>query len=436
MSTVLQSPPGASPGSSTEPGQMPDALRYWRWRVFASTWFCYVGFYFCRKPFSIVKSTLKTELGFTADDLGQIGSAYLIAYAIGQFVAAGMGSRLGARINLLLGMSLSIAVGVACGFANSRGTFMALMVLSGLAQATGWSGNVGTMANWFHRQERGKVMGWWATNFTMGSLIAGPFAAWVLGNYGWNASFFAGSVVLSAILVFFSFNQRDRPEDLGLPAVIEPGTVAEAADSGPIRFSRQAWTNILMVGLFYFFVKFIRYALWGWAPFFLTENYHLSSENAGYWSTAFDVAGIPGVFLCGWLSDRVFKSRRVTVSLISTLGLVAATGLLCTVGLASLDAFIACLLFLGLTLYGPDALMTGAGAMDIGSRRSAVVAAGIISGFGSVGPIVQELLIGKMYDAKSGDLGPIFAMLLGSAIAAALTLLVMLWRNKSGRADL
>lgn len=411
-------------------------LTQWRWRIFASTWFCYVGFYFCRKPFSIVKSTLGKELHLDANALGQIGAAYLIAYAIGQFVAAGMGSKLGPRVNLLLGMAISIGTGIACGFANTQGMFMALMALSGLAQATGWSGNVGTMANWFHRQERGKVMGWWATNFTMGSLVAGPFAAWVLGRYGWQATFFAGSLVLSGIWAFFVFNQRDRPEDLGLPAVVEPGAeYFDPAETGPIRFSRDAWVNILLIGVFYFFLKFIRYALWGWAPYFLTENFHETSEAAGYWSTAFDVAGIPGVFLCGWLSDRVFKSRRVTISLISTLGLVVATLLLATLGLGSRDAFVACLLLVGLTLYGPDALMTGAGAMDIGSRRGAIVAAGIISGFGSVGPIVQELVIGKMYDSKSGDLTAIFAMLLASAIAGAACLAFMLLRNRQGKAD-
>ena len=63
-------------------------------------------------------------------------------------------------------------------------------------------------------------------------------------------------------------------------------------------------------------------------------------------------------------------------------------------------------------------------------------ATGIISGLGSLGPIVQELLIGKMYSAKSGDLGPIFAMLLGAAIAAALSLLFMLARSRAGKSDL
>ena len=47
--------------------------------------------------------------------LGNIWAAYLIAYAIGQFLASGMGTRLGPRRNVLLGMALSIGVTLAMG---------------------------------------------------------------------------------------------------------------------------------------------------------------------------------------------------------------------------------------------------------------------------------------------------------------------------------
>ncbi len=424
--------------SSADPTSYSPELKLWRVRVFASTWLCYAGFYFCRKPFSIVKSTLKGELHFDATTLGNIGAVYLISYALGQFIAGWMGDKIGPRVNLLLGMAVSIAVGVGFGFANSYAMFMAFSAINGLAQATGWSGTVGTMANWFHRRERGQVMGIWATNFTVGSLVAGPFAAWVLGHYGFRASFFSGSMVLSAVWVFFLFNQRNRPEDLGLPAVSDPlaeGEVAAVEPEGRVRFSRATWTNILLIGLFYFFAKFIRYALWSWAPFFLTENFHQTSEQAGYLSTAFDVAGVPGVFITGWLSDKVFKSRRALVSMLSMVGLTLALLLLCTVGLTGATAFTVCLMGVGLTLYGPDALMTGAGAMDVGSRRGAVAAAGIISGFGSLGPVVQELVIGKMYDNSSGDLTPIFTMLMVSAALGCAALGWMVLRNRQGRAD-
>ena len=90
-----------------------DAHRSWRTKVFAATWLSYVGFYFCRKPFSAAKAAIGIETGWSATTLGDIWAAYLVAYAVGQFVAAGMGSRLGPRRNVLLGMALSIAVTLA-----------------------------------------------------------------------------------------------------------------------------------------------------------------------------------------------------------------------------------------------------------------------------------------------------------------------------------
>ena len=409
----------------------PEVVR-WRWRIFAATWFCYAGYYFCRKPFYIVKSALGNELHFDATALGMIGSVYLVAYALGQFASGALGNRLGPRLLLILGMSVSIAANVGFGLSNSPQSFLVLMALNGLAQATGWSGTVGTMANWFRRSERGTVMGFWATNFQVGGVVANTLAAWVLGKWGFRYSFFTGALVLLVVQVFFVFNQRNTPGDLGLPAVDDPDEPTEGGEQG---LSRKAWTNVLLVGSFYFFVKFIRYSLWSWAPFFLERNFGLKGNDAGYLSTVFDLAGVAGVIVTGLLSDRFFKSRRAGVSLLMMLIMLASCMLLAMGGGVSVTIFAVCLGLVGFTLYGPDALMSGAGAMDIGSRRGAVLAAGVINGMGSIGSVVQELLIGRLYDTGKGNLGPIFLLLLGAAAAAAFTIGIVWVRNKRGLSD-
>src|SRR3989344_31877 len=132
-------------------------LKNWRIRVFASTWLCYAGFYFCRKPFYITKAALAEDLHLSAAVLGAIGAAYLIAYTVGQFIAGIIGDRTGPRVLLLGGMLLSIACNLVFGISNSPALFLVFMALNGLSQATGWSGGVGTMANWFHRGERGTI---------------------------------------------------------------------------------------------------------------------------------------------------------------------------------------------------------------------------------------------------------------------------------------
>ena len=135
-----------------------------------------------------------------------------------------------------------------------------------------------------------------------------------------------------------------------------------------------------------------------------------------------------------WIVPLVWVGTAI--SFVFLVGLVLGTGALYTFGGASPTLFGVCLALTGFALYGPDALMTGAGAVDVGSRRHAVLAAGVINGCGSLGPIVQELVIGRMYDTSGGDLGPILGLLVGSAAMSLVFMGVLLLRNRAGRADL
>jgi len=78
-------------------------------------------------------------------------------------------------------------------------------------------------------------------------------------------------------------------------------------------------------------------------------------------------------------------------------------------------------------LFGPDALLSGVGAIDVGSRRGALAAAGIINGMGSIGPIFHEEIIGWMYKAFGHRLFPILAMLVCMATAGTFVSF-LLWR--------
>ena len=416
------------------------AHRTWRARVFAATYLSYVGFYFCRKPFSAAKHALQAETQWSQPTLGNIGAAYLFTYAVGQFLASAMGTRLGPRKNVLLGMAITLAATLAMGVTLDAWQWAALIAVNGLAQATGWSGNVGTMAGWFHKHERGRVMGAWATNFNIGSLVSGWAMAAVLGVLDWRWCFYTGAAVMAVVWVQFYLFQRNRPEDVGLEPVDDPVTVeideAKVPDPPPTGFlglDRTQWANLMIVAGFYFFAKFIRYAIWSWAPYFLSSHYHLSESTANWYATAFDVLGLPSVFLCGYMSDRFFGSRRATIAMIFMAGAALSALMLWQLYDVGVAMFVVLLAVLGLTAYGPDALLTGAGAMDIGGRRNATFAAAVISGFGSTGSVVQEVVIARVYDPKTGDLDVVFAMLLVSAAMATLFCAALVIRNRRGK---
>jgi sugar phosphate permease len=402
-----------------------------RLQVFAVTWFSYAGFYVTRKVFSVVKGPIEAALHI--DDIGasHIFTTYLVTYMLGQFLSAWLSRRMTNRSQLLLGMSTSAACNLAMGALFPLGPaafwpMVALMGVQGFAQATGWPCNVGLMANWTHRAERGRVMAVWATCYQLGAILAKAVAAFLFGWLGLAWSFWGTAAVLAVITLAFYFLARESPDSIGLPAITDEPAGETAAAKHRSDGTRQQMALIVSMGMIYFAFKFLRYALDSWSVLIMSERFHLATDRAGYLSTAFDWIGFLGVIAAGWASDKLFGGSRLRVIALMTWGCLGAAVLMWAVGLSSLWAFVGLLGLVGFMCMGPDSLLSGAAAMDTGSRRQAAMAAGIINGCGSAGPIVQEPLIGWMKTLYGAD--AVLLLLVGMTVLAAVAITLFSWR--------
>ncbi len=384
-------------------------LRRYRAQLFTATWLSYFGFYVARKVYAVLKKPLKEQFGLDDVHVAYPWTIYLITYMLGQFLAAWLGRRMQSRQVLLYGMVIAAACNLVLGWlveAHQAGAYLWMCVTMGIfgfAQATGWSHNVALFANWTRRSERGTLFGIWGTCYQFGAMAGKALAAFLLGWLGMAWSYFGSSIVLLAITVLFAFWARERPESAGLsladeaepdaPAAPQAGAAgAAAARAEPLP---AGWiVSIVAMGLIYFGMKFLRYALDSWSALILAEQFRLSSSTAGYWSAAFDWIGFLGVIVSGVWSDHIAGARRTPVIFWMTLACLGCICLMWFFGLSSSTFFIVMLGLIGFTAMGPDSLLSGACAMDAGSRRQAALAAGIINGLGSIGPIVQELAIG------------------------------------------
>ena len=129
---------------------------------------------------------------------------------------------------------------------------------------------------------------------------------------------------------------------------------------------------------------------------------------------------------CGWLGDKYGKRNLVCLGFL--LIMIGACFALFILGSSSIAFFALCMGVIGFSLYGPDAIMTSAGAIDAGSAKRAAFAAGIINGIGSLGAIAQELILGSVLKADGG-VTLVFAILLASSVLSAVFLAVLVWRN-------
>ncbi len=408
--------------------------RSWQIKIFSATWLAYVGYYFARKAFFVVKSDLADTLGLNAIDLAHLGTAYLVSYMVGQYSSAYFGRKLGPKYLLILGMGISLVCNIVFGFSNSYWTIILFLSLNGLAQGTGWPGCIGSLAYWFKRKQRGSILGIWSTCYQVGSVVATSFAAYMLGNYGWRWSFFGASMILMVIWAIVLFLHPNRPEDVGLKPLDDEDEQEsksdDKAEKNDLGWTREVVFTIVTMGFIYFGIKFLRYALWSWVPFLLNNNFGLAGDDAGYLSTVFDIFGFAGVIFAGFASDKLFKGRRSFLSFLMLFLMALSFVLMYTMGSTSLLYFTISMGLAGFMLYGPDSLISGVGAIDVGTKRGALVAAGIINGTGSIGPIFQEEIIGWMYVNYNQELTPIFFLLVVVASFTALLTLVLWLRSK------
>ncbi len=165
------------------------------------------------------------------------------------------------------------------------------------------------------------------------------------------------------------------------------------------------------MGLIYFGFKFLRYALDSWSALILGEHFGMTTSVAAYWSTAFDWIGFLGVIAGGYLVGPHAGLTTNAGIFWMTAGCLVFTSLMWFVGLSSPVLFVALLGLIGFMAMGPDSLLSGACAMDVGSRRQAALAAGVINGFGSIGPILQEPVIGWLKQTRGLD--SVFLLLVG-----------------------
>jgi sugar phosphate permease len=181
---------------------------------------------------------------------------------------------------------------------------------------------------------------------------------------------------------------------MGLLVLLRLAKGVQAASSTATTRSRQtllADPIIYGYGACYFCLKLIRYSLLFWLPYYLHTSVGFGDERSGYLSTSFEIGGVAGSIGLGYASDR-FGVTRSAAAMVSLLGLAGALFLYARLGSSSASAHFAAMTAIGLLLFGPDALISGAAAQDAGGPHAAATAVGIVNGFGSAGALLQGAL--------------------------------------------
>jgi MFS transporter, OPA family, glycerol-3-phosphate transporter len=193
-------------------------------RMLLVTMFCYVFFYTGRQTFGFAIPGISEELGISKTQLGWISTALLWSYAIGQSINGNLGDKFGGRRMMSLGAVLSCGLNWIVSFGTNAVSLLIPWAANGFAQSMGWAPGSRVLANWWEPEHRGRVYGLYVFAAGMSSVLAYVTSALILQfDLGWRSIFRIPVLLLLVGGVAYYLVARDRPEDLGLSSLGQPG---------------------------------------------------------------------------------------------------------------------------------------------------------------------------------------------------------------------
>lgn len=373
-----------------------------RWQVFLSATLGYGLYYVCRLSLNVIKKPIVDAGVLSEAELGIIGSALFITYAVGKFTNGFLADRSNIRRFLAAGLLVSALVNLALGFTTSFAVFLVLWAVNGWTQSMGAAPCVVALSRWFSDKERGTFYGLWSSSHNIGEAITFIATAVIVSAWGWQWGFRgAGLLGLLGFLILALF-MRDTPQSCGLPSIAAykgdiPKAVAAEEDGKSVgEYQKEVLRNpaIWMLALASAFMYISRYAVNSWGIFFLEADKGYTNLEASSIISISSVCGIVGTVASGWVSDRFFGGKRNFPALV--FGVMNVIGL-CLFLLGPADCFwldATSMVIFGLAIGALICFLGGLMAVDIASKKASGAALGVVGIASYVGAALQDLVSG------------------------------------------
>ena len=391
---------------------------------------CYMVSFLDRVNVGFAALAMNQDLGFSPSVYGMGAGIFFVGYVLFEVPSNLALQRLGARIWIARIMITWGIVATAMALVHSEGSFYALRLLLGIAEAGFFPGIILYLTYWFPAREQAWIVSLFMAAVPLATVVGGPLSGAMLelhgfwGLAGWQWLFILQglpAVLLGVIVLFFLDNRPEeaqwltKAERKALSATLaaEAKATREAGYAG----LGQALTRprVLVLGLLYFCIVSGLYGIGFWMPQVI-QTFGLDPLKIGFLTAVPYLVAAIGMVLWGARSDRT-NERIWHIALPLILGGAAfawsaVSGPLgptmVALTLATLGIYAAVGTFWSL----PTAILTGTGA-----------AAGLalVNSMGNLAGLVSPAVIGVIREATGAFTGALLylagALLIGALIA-------------------
>ena len=444
----------------------------------------YAAYYMCRYNFRFATPGMQAEFGFTTTQISDMLAIWSLTYGTGQLVNGLLTDKIGGKrsmqigafgtiiVNLMLGLLPLLTIGGALaasakvlGVDGVDPAFVAIAtiwLINGWFQSFGAPGMVKINAAWFRRTERGTFAGIFGFMIQLGQVLSAKLSRAILAGFAigglaiaqgeWRWLFILPPAVTLVAAIFMSWAAKPSPDEAGYPGVIED----ELDNSEGVTVTlKESFKTIFTHPLVWFYA--CAYACTGAVR---TSSDQLSilyfQEQLGMdmkknipatvaWTLAImPMAAVVGSLGSGWISDKFFKGRRSPVAMCLyfleavVIGFAAVLLLKGLVGPTPAGILTGCgiLIMIALTANSTHSIVGAAAPMDIGGKKMAGFAAGVIDSFQYYGGAISLIVTGRVLDATKAEHGWLFwyVIMAGFGILGGVAMFLVMQKQKRMKA--
>jgi len=459
----------------------PTGFRARRGLNWGSLGLMYAAYYMCRYNFRFATPGMQDEFGFTTTQIADMLAIWSLTYGTGQLVNGLLTDRIGGKRSMQIGAFGTILVNLAMGLLPllviggglaaaakfvfrsdvidpAFGAIALVWLINGWFQSFGAPGMIKINAAWFKRNERGTFAGIFGFMIQLGQVVSSKLSPAILNGISlgilvvapgqWRWLFIIPPAVTLVVAIFMSFAAKQSPDEAGFPGVIED----EIDNSAGVTVSlKESFKTIFTHPLVWFYA--CAYACTGAVR---TSSDQLSilyfQEQLGMdmktnipatvaWTlAAMPMAAVAGSLASGWFSDKFCSGHRSPVAMflyfleaavITIAAFLLIKGL---VGPTPAGILTGCLILImiSLTANSTHSIVGAAAPMDIGGKKMAGFAAGVIDSFQYYGAAISLFITGRVLDATKAEYGWLFwyVIMAGFGVLGGISMLLVMRKHK------
>jgi MFS family permease len=376
------------------------------WLVVGLLWFCGFFNYADRQAVNSVVPLLKSEFKIDNEQVGLLGSAFMLVYALASPFSGYTVDLLSRRLLIALGLAFWSLICAATALSRSFFQLVLFRGAEGLGEAFYFPASMSVLADYHGPRTRSRAMSIHQTSVYLGTAGGAVLAGYLGEYYGWRSPFWVLGLTGLAYAAFLATVLREPTRDR---AKVEPGGRKPAsvgidewqsrpADAGTLMEKVvRIVTNPAAALLLTVFVgaNFVAATFLIWLPDYIFEKFRVGLAYSSTISTTWSLASLIGALGGGVAADWAARRSAGGRILIQSLGLILGAPFVFLAGQSpSLAMVIAALIGAGLCKGIYDANIF-ASLFDVVPPEDRGTAAGLMNTVGWTGGFLAPWSVGK-----------------------------------------